>query len=133
GPDWDELWQTALIHGVAYFIHRHLNQLVRQSAGTIRLPDTFSVRARKELWQEKVHTLGLVEFQQRLAAECAAVGLPVLWLKGLALSEQLYGCPEARGSGDLDVLVEPARAGDLAECLRRLGGTEVGGEASAAD
>jgi hypothetical protein len=43
----------------------------------------------------------------RLQATFAGAGVPFLVMKGVALSQQLYGSPFARSSSDIDLLVEP--------------------------
>ncbi|MBX9634533.1 MAG: nucleotidyltransferase family protein [Magnetospirillum sp.] len=43
----------------------------------------------------------------RMAAAFRQAGVEALFLKGPVLSQRLYGRPEVRGSGDVDVLVRP--------------------------
>lgn len=57
----------------------------------------------------------------RVAAACERAGLPVLFLKGVALSQRLYGRMDLRGGGDVDILVPPERMAEVVEVLGGLG------------
>lgn len=119
GIAWDDLWKLACAHGVGYFVGQHLLRL--SQSGEIALPAEVESRMRKDLWHISVHAEVLLGSQLRLAEELDRANLPVLWLKGLALSEQLYGRPEARQSIDLDLLAEPEQFPQVEECLLRIG------------
>src|SRR5581483_12012348 len=58
-----------------------------------------------------------LDIQLLLSGEFERAGVPYVWLKGITLSQQLYGNPAARQSADLDLLVEPEHVGQLEKCL----------------
>jgi len=62
------------------------------------------------------------------AVECAALlrafsaaGLPILFLKGLALGQLAYGNPALKAAIDIDVLIDPNRLAESARVLEQLG------------
>lgn len=57
----------------------------------------------------------------RIARALDAAGIRHVFIKGIALSIQLYGDPVARGGRDIDVLVERERTRDAEAILRDLG------------
>ena len=57
----------------------------------------------------------------RIARALDAAGIRHVFIKGIALSIQLYGNPVARGGRDIDVLVERDRTRDAEAILRDLG------------
>jgi Uncharacterised nucleotidyltransferase len=106
-------------HGIGYFVVRHLLQVGRETPTL--LPASVLEDLRQNLRQRTAHAMPLVSHQLRLAAEFDRAGIPVVWLKGLALSEQLYGRFEARQCIDLDVLTAANKQARAADCLRHLG------------
>lgn len=120
GVNWEQAWQLACDHGTAYFLARHLQTLVA-SESRLELPAFLSARMADQLRQEMARTLVLLDCQLRLAHICSQAGVDAIWLKGLALSSELYGVPEARQCSDLDVLVPPAQVSRMEECLRKMG------------
>lgn len=119
GVRWGDVTGLADAHGVGYFVRQHLFRIGADSK-TLRLPEAIQSQWQKDRWGQSVHGQNLLECQFRLQEAFSRAGVATIWLKGLALSEQLYGCPEARGSGDLDMLVEPSQAQAAEECLSRL-------------
>jgi hypothetical protein len=57
----------------------------------------------------------------RIASTFAGAGIPWLSLKGPALAVQTTGIVDARGGGDIDVLVPPHSVGDVFRILTALG------------
>ncbi|HYD29488.1 MAG TPA: nucleotidyltransferase family protein [Azospirillaceae bacterium] len=57
----------------------------------------------------------------RLSHLFAEAGIRVIVLKGVVLSQQLYGNPAMRGVGDIDLLVDPARFWDADAVLAAAG------------
>jgi len=57
----------------------------------------------------------------RIARALDVAGIRHMFIKGIALSIQLYGDPVARGGRDIDLLVEHARTRDAEAILRDLG------------
>lgn len=52
--------------------------------------------------------------------------IKAIFLKGEALSQQLYDCPNGRMSGDIDILIEPQMLVKADECLHALGYIRMG-------
>lgn len=119
GVSWDALTDLAQAHGIGYFVSHHLRQLA--GANFLPLPEAFLRRLQENARQMAAHALVLLHYQGRLAEAWERAGIPILWLKGLALSDQLYGRCEARQAGDLDVLVDPAYLARAEEDIRHLG------------
>jgi hypothetical protein len=91
------------------------------AANVWSLPEAIRRELQVTCWRETAFAHVLLEIQLRLAAELDRADIPALWLKGLALSEQLYGHFAVRGCGDLDLLVEPTHIPQVEELLGRLG------------
>ncbi|MFC7452118.1 nucleotidyltransferase domain-containing protein [Insolitispirillum peregrinum] len=53
----------------------------------------------------------------RLLGELTAAGIPALVIKGLPLSQKLYGDPFQRSAGDIDLLVPPDRYAEAHQVL----------------
>lgn len=129
--DWARLLALAHAHGVHFFLARHLQELAGLG---LAVPPSVLRQLKVDAWQNAVRSAVLLEQQQRLDDALCTAGVPAVWLKGLSLSERLYGCPEARSSGDLDVLIEPASDHRASACLRELGfGLVAHGGAAFAD
>lgn len=112
--DWDWLEQAAADHGVAYFVFSHL------------LSEGVGEPARRVRWQasllrESARSLVLRDWQQRLARAFDEARLPAAWLKGLVLSDGLYGRSDARQCSDLDVLAEAAQVPAIGNVLEGQG------------
>jgi len=117
--DWQPALALAEAHGLSHFVSRHSGSL----APSLNLPHDCESRLTREKHRGIAQALVLFDCQVRVAAELDRAGLPHLWLKGLALSEQLYGCIEARRCVDLDLLSDAAHVPPLEERLARLGFT----------
>lgn len=71
----------------------------------------------------RAHFVGAMRRLQelvRIARALDAAGIRYVFIKGIALSIQLYGDPVARGGRDIDVLVERERTRDAEAILREL-------------
>lgn len=69
------------------------------------------------------HVVGVMHRMRelvRIARALDAAGIRHLFIKGIALSVQLYADPLARGGRDIDVMVERSRMRDAEEILRDL-------------
>jgi Uncharacterised nucleotidyltransferase len=117
--DWNAAKELADRHGVGYFFASHLLALAREGAAA--LPPSFERTLRTSRWGADVYGKLLSEQQRRLGEELDRAGISVLWLKGLALSMQLYGQAQARECGDLDLLCAASDIGAAEICLRRAG------------
>lgn len=120
GINWNKAMELAARHGVSYFLATHLLAL-GQEQDTLILPPLFERELRTTLWRGNVYGELLLEQQRRLNAELNQAGVPVLWLKGLALSMQLYGGHQVRQCGDLDLLCPAGELPAAEACLRRAG------------
>src|SRR5260370_6064248 len=141
GVDWDRVWSVAREHGVGFFVARHLlpphppplsfggreardegdSSSTKNGKLTPSIDPAFARQVKEDLWQETAHALILREHQLRLNAELNRCGIQVLWLKGLVLSERLYGRFEARHCGDLDLLAAPGDGPKVEARLTQLG------------
>lgn len=110
--DWDDFLDLAEAHGLGHFAARHQPAAVPQACAR---------RIRREVQTGTARALLLLDCQWRVAAELDRAGVPHVWLKGLALSEQLYGQIEARRCLDLDLLTTAADVPNVEACLSRLG------------
>jgi hypothetical protein len=101
--DWERLGVAALRHGMAALLHRRVADLCPDAAP----PEVLAV------WRERSFEIAQrsLRMQRRLvtlAGGLAAAGVPVMAMKGPALSEQLYGDSNLRTFNDLDLLVSSA-------------------------
>jgi hypothetical protein len=87
--------------------------LVMGRRGWADVPEGIQARIKGMRLQQTVRALGQVAELSRIAGACAGAGVDLIPLKGVALSQELYGDPTVRNSGDLDILV---RADDVAAC-----------------
>jgi hypothetical protein len=120
GVNWDSLWTLARGHGVGWLVAGNLRTLL-DSAGRQLLPESVKESWQRDLWQDTARALLLAHCQTSLAAAFEQAGVSSLWLKGLLLSIQLYGRPEARCCSDLDVLVQLGDIARASSCLREQG------------
>lgn len=73
----------------------------------------------KRLRSDVVHTLQVDALTAEVVGWMAAAGIPTVVLKGATLADLWR--PEVRTYGDVDVLIDPARADDAARVLREYG------------
>src|SRR5579871_6466035 len=111
------LVELALSHRVVYFVQQHLDSLFPCDVPT----DPVRQSLNDHLRQQTFRALLLLGQQRQLAAELEQAGIPAVWLKGLALSEQLYGRFEARDCEDLDLLLERQQLANAEAILQRMG------------
>lgn len=118
GPvDWDGVLLAALRHRLVIPLALSL-----RAAGLMsRLPDSARQALDTRQAQQAVAALHCGALAVRVAAAFARAGVPVLFLKGVALSQRLYGRIDLRGGGDVDILVPPDRMAAAAEILAGLG------------
>ncbi len=109
--NWDEVVSLSVRHGVVGIFCRVMHKVDwRAVPGDIR--DHFlKIRTRTT-----VGSLGQVAELARLGRLFADSGIAVIPLKGVALSQELYGDPCVRSSGDIDILV-PSECTERAEEL----------------
>ena len=100
--NWDEVVSLAARHGVVGIFCRVMHK-VDWSA----VPGTIKDRLQKMRTRATVGSLGQVAELARLGKLFTESGIAVIPLKGVALSQELYGDPCVRNSGDIDILVPP--------------------------
>jgi hypothetical protein len=102
GPDWDCILAGARRHRVAPLLLAGLH--------AVRSPD-LPAESVAELRREAVaaarRSLAQTAEIARLVRIFSEAGIPVLALKGIVLSAQLYGDPALRDPRDIDLLVDP--------------------------
>jgi Uncharacterised nucleotidyltransferase len=116
GVDWDRLWRLGHLHEVLPLVMTSITAL-----GSNHPPDAWSTDAQRRRSATLLQNRSLLgELLATLDAMTAA-GVEAIPVKGLVLTEMLYGNLALRPAGDIDVLV---RADDLPaarEALRGLG------------
>lgn len=127
GVNWGRLLSLGHVHGTSYFLARHLQESSELFAF---LPASVLRQLKVDAWANAVRTAILLDYQQRLDAAFETASVRVIWLKGLSLSERLYGCAEARSSGDLDLLIEEGADEGAAACLQEQGFVRADGIAA---
>lgn len=108
--DWDELFALLSRHRLWVRFHRKLAGL--SIWGRISSARVGELKERSKLIQ--FHQLKLVGGLLRISETLRLEGIDYISLKGPALSQQLYGDPVSRQSGDLDLLV---RRGDVLSAI----------------
>lgn len=87
-------------------------------------PYSAPVEQIRALWtQQRLQGLVLLTELQRLHNALSQHGIPYLNLKGLTLSQCVYGDPFTRGLGDIDILIAPATVKSTHTVLLTLGYT----------
>lgn len=119
--DWDSLTREAITQGVGAIFYNRLHETGLQSHVSSSLLDhlrtyVFSL-ATRNLAASRDLTAILRGFQ--------GGGVACIPIRGLALSEQLYGDFTARPTGDIDLLVRREAVPDTARILRALGFSEI--------
>jgi len=112
GVRYDVLLERARTHGLIPLLYHRLSGLdFRGIPQPVRkeLTDTFAINA--------IRNVLLTQELVRVLAQLSAAAVPVILLKGVALSESLYADPALRTCADLDILIQPK---DVAESLRLL-------------
>jgi hypothetical protein len=115
-PDWTALVQTALAHGVAGLLCRHL-----LTAAVDMLPNEIRDAATAFLaYRTQAHADGVSQLLDLLDAFTAA-GIVAAPYKGPALAHMVYAEPALRGFRDLDILINEADVPAALALLQRLG------------
>lgn len=112
--DWDIVHRGLARHGL---IGLAVPQLLR--TGVMPVATCAALDA-----EHRTHVVGVMHRLRelvRIARAFEAAGIRHLFIKGIALSIQLYRDPAARGGRDIDLLVERERTGDAEAILRDLG------------
>jgi hypothetical protein len=103
GLDWARLWELGDRHDVLPLLAESL-PLAAAWAGS-PIPPEFQARATRRRHVTLVRNGRMAETLQRVLDGLAAVDVPVIPVKGLVLTDELYDSLGARGAADLDILV----------------------------
>jgi len=114
--NWNEVASLATRHGV---VGQFCTLMGRR--GWVNIPPETKVRLKNIRAQQVVRALSQVSELTRIGRIFSAAGISSLPLKGVALSQELYGDPCMRSSGDLDILLLPDDMEKAEEHLTRLG------------
>lgn len=110
--DQDALIAAAVRHALLPALHRHLSD---------RCPDRATGRLTAARRQAGLRALAQAAALKRMLAALRAAGVDTLVVKGLALSQMLYGTHDLRPAVDIDLLVPPGRAGEAHRVLLACG------------
>lgn len=112
--DWDIVHRGLTHHGL---IGLAVPALLRTEVLPVAIRAAFNA-------ERGAHVVGAMHRSRelvRIARALDAAGIRHVFIKGIALSIQLYGDPVARGGRDIDLLVERERTRDAEAILRDLG------------
>jgi len=113
---WDEVASLVLRHGV---VGQFCTVMGKRE--WVDIPIEIKERLKSCRTQQAVRALGQVAELARVARLFAEASVPIIPLKGVALSQELYGDPCVRSSCDLDILVKPDDMEKAAELLISVG------------
>jgi hypothetical protein len=111
-PDWQAILAGVRRHRVGPLLLERL-----QACRSANLPGEVVDALRRDAIDAATRSLAQTAEVARLARLLAEAGIPLLVLKGVVLSAQLYGDPALRNPRDIDLLVDPARFADAAALL----------------
>ncbi len=114
--DWDAVWSGALFHRLVTPLEAAIG---RTAPGVV--PKELVRNLQRQVIVESLQCRGLAAELTMLVRLFKAAAIPVLVLKGIALSIHLYGAPASRGLGDIDLLVAPAELKRADRVLRQAG------------
>ncbi len=113
---------------LAVTLHHRLSSLVYEGLSLAR-PPSLPHFVRQELHRRATlnafEALRATQEVCRLTAALAKAGIATSVLKGVPLSQLLYGNPNARHVGDIDLLTHPTRLSEQIEVLAHSGYTRI--------
>jgi hypothetical protein len=113
--NWDRfiriMQQHQLTSMIFPYLSKHKNHIPANAYGRIR-----SIQQRNTR-KALAHVEQTINLQSLFDKE----GIPVLFFKGVVLSQMLYGDPLLKNSIDIDILVPPRHIGQTAELMQRRG------------
>jgi Uncharacterised nucleotidyltransferase len=98
--NWEELIQTASMHGVLPLVYRNLTECVPD-----RIPKAALGQLMKLYLMNSAHNQRLTTATQELAKVFAEHGIDMMVFKGPVLAESIYGSINFRRFSDIDLLV----------------------------
>ena len=116
GLDWNRLWQLGDRHDVLPLLATSL-----PAAAGDAVPADWRERATRRRHGTLRRNGRMAEVLDRVLDGFASAGVEAIPVKGLAVTELLYGSLGARGAADLDVLVRPADLAASRAALAALG------------
>ena len=117
GIDWDHLWRLGHVHEVLPLLVTSISGL----GGAIRMPDAWSADAQRRRSATLLQNRSLLAELLATLDAMQAVGVEAIPVKGLVLTEMLYGNLALRPAGDIDVLVRTEDLPAARDALRTLG------------
>ena len=117
GIDWDRLWRLGHVHEVLPLLVTSITAL----DGPARMPERWSADAQRRRSATLLQNRSLLGELLATLDAMGAVGVEAIPVKGLVLTEMLYGNLALRPAGDIDVLVRPEDLPAARDALRGLG------------
>ena len=117
GIDWDRLWRLGHLHEVLPLLVTSITAL----GGSAQMPERWSADAQRRRSATLLQNRTLLGELLAALDAMAAAGVEAIPVKGLVLTEMLYGNLALRPAGDIDVLVRPEDLPAARDGLRALG------------
>ena len=118
GPDWQVILRRAERWGLAPLVYTNLRQAVPSG----QVPEPVTERLRHLYHRETIHSVARREVLRAALLRLSDASIPVIVLKGAALSALVYPSPALRPMGDIDLLVHRRDLGRADELLRGMTG-----------
>ncbi len=117
GIDWDRLWRLGHVHEVLPLLVTSITAL----DGPARMPERWSADAQRRRSATLLQNRSLLGELLATLDAMGSGGVEAIPVKGLVLTEMLYGNLALRPAGDIDVLVRPEDLPAARDALRGLG------------
>lgn len=117
GLDWDRVWALGHLHEVLAAMAPSLS---RAAADGVSVPEAWLAKAMRRRHVTLQSSARLSEALLPTLEALDVAGVPVIPVKGLALTERLYGDLASRPCADIDILVRAADLPSAREVLRSL-------------
>lgn len=118
GLDWDRLWALGHLHEVVAVLAPSLTRAVAHGAP---VPEPWLAHATRRRHVTLQSNARLAETLLPTLDALDVAGVPVIPVKGLALTERLYGDLASRPCADIDILVRASDLSPARDVLRELG------------
>lgn len=119
---WDQVWHKAQWYNLTPLVYHHLSQLENRH----RVPAPFMDRFKAAYRDNGVMNLFFQAELRKVLQALDGLGVPVILLKGLALSEIVYEKSALRPMTDLDLLVPRDLVARAQETIHHLGFSALG-------
>ena len=114
--DWNQFLAVTAHHRISPLVFDSLEQV-----RPVGLPDLVHSELQHRARHNAFEALRSANEVRRMSSGFAAAGIQFSVLKGVALSQTLFGNPNTRHVGDIDILTEPTRLPEQISILRDLG------------